>query len=106
MTAENAEQLKHEKQQHRQDEIDRIAIEGKFGQGKRRFSLARVMAKLAGTSETVIMVAFMVMNLEKILSSDLCFLLRIWQRLLSAHQECCNYVQDSHWLQKVRIRIP
>jgi hypothetical protein len=26
--------LKQEKQQHRQDEIDRIAIEGKFGQGK------------------------------------------------------------------------
>ena len=60
VTTENAEQLTREKKQHRQDEIDRIAIEGKFGQGKRRFSLARIMAKLAGTSEVVIMVAFMV----------------------------------------------
>jgi len=77
VTAENAEQLKRDKQQHRQDEIDRIAIEGKFGQSKRRFSLARVMAKLAGTSETVIMVAFIVMNLEKILSGGLYFLLHI-----------------------------
>jgi len=106
VTAENAEQVKQQKQQFRQDEIDRIAIEGKFGQGKRRFSLARIMAKLAGTSETVIMVAFMVMNLEKILSSGLYFLLHIWQKLLVAHQECCNYAQDLHWLQKVRIKIP
>jgi len=106
VTSENAEQVKQQKQQFRQDEIDRIAIEGKFGQGKRRFSLARVMAKLAGTSETVIMVAFMVMNLEKILSSSLYFLLRIWQRLLAVHQKCCNYVQDSHWMRKIRIRIP
>jgi len=106
LTAENAEQLKHEKQQHRQDEIDRIAIEGKFGQGKRRFSLARIMAKLAGTSEAAIMIAFMVMNLEKILSGSLYFLLHIWQKLLATHQECCNYSQNLHWLEKVRIRMP
>ena len=106
VTVENAEQLRREKQQFRQDENDRIAIEGKFGQGKRRFSLSRVMAKLAGTSETVIMVAFIVMNLEKILSGGLYFLLYIWQKLLSAHQECCNYAQNSHWMQKVRTRMP
>ena len=106
MTAENAEQLKREKQQHHHDEIDRIAIEGKFGQGKRRFSLARVMAKLAGTSETVIMVAFIVMNLEKILSGCLYFLLHIWQKLLFARQECCNCAQNLHWMQKVRIKMP
>jgi len=103
VTAENAEQLKRDKQQHRQDEIDRIAIEGKFGQGKRRFSLARVMAKLVGTSETVIMVAFMVMNLEKILFSSLYFLLQIWQNLLSVHQDmhriyigCRKFAPECH----------
>lgn len=106
VTAENAGQVKLQKQQFRQDEIDRIAIEGKFGQGKRRFSLARVMAKLAGTSETVIMVAFMVMNLEKILSSGLCYLLHIYQKLLAAYQECYNYAQDSHRMRKVRITMP
>jgi len=78
VTEANAEQLKQAKQQHRQDELDRIAIEGKFGQGKRRFSLARVMAKLALTSEVVIMVSFMVMNLEKILSAGLYFWLQIY----------------------------
>lgn len=79
VTEANAEQLKRAKQQHRRDELDRIAIEGKFGQGKRRFSLARVMAKLAVTSEVVIMVSFMVMNLEKILSSGLYFWLQIYR---------------------------
>lgn len=59
------------KLQARQDELDRIAIEGKFGQGKRRFSLSRIMCKLARTSETAIMVAFIVMNLEKWLKSHL-----------------------------------
>ena len=53
------------KRQQRQDEIDRIPIEGKFGQAKRRFSMNRIMAKLASTSESVIAIIFMVMNLEK-----------------------------------------
>jgi len=57
--------------QTRQDELDRIPIEGKFGQGKRRFSLSRIMCKLAETSETAIMIAFLVMNLEKWLKGHL-----------------------------------
>ena len=105
VTPENAEQLKQEKQLHRQDEIDRIAVEGKFGQGKRRFSLARIMAKLAGTSETVIMVAFMVMNLEKILSGCLIFLLYIWQRLQVSLQERVMCACNLHLVRKISIRI-
>lgn len=77
VTAENAEQLKREKRQIYRDEIDRIPVEGKFGQGKRRFSLDRIMAKLATTSETVIMVGFIVMNLEKVLAECLYFCLRL-----------------------------
>jgi len=64
------------RRQQRQDERDRNAIEGKFGQGKRRFSLNRIMAKLAETSEAVIMVSFIVMNLERILSE---ILLSAWK---------------------------
>jgi hypothetical protein len=37
---------KEKKKQAREDERIRNAIEGKFGQAKRRFSLNRVMAKL------------------------------------------------------------
>ena len=84
----NTEQLKQDKQQQHQDEIDRIAIEGKFGQGKRRFGLARVMAKLAGTSEVVVMVSFIVMNLEKILSGVLSFLFLQWPMVRSGARTC------------------
>jgi len=66
--------LKKEKQIQYQDELDRNAIEGKFGQGKRRFTLGLIMAKLARTSEAVISISFIVMNLEKILSLLFCCL--------------------------------
>jgi hypothetical protein len=66
--------LQEIKKQARQDEIDRIPIEGKFGQGKRRFSLSKIMCKLAKTSETAIAVAFLVMNLEKWLKATLFYI--------------------------------
>ena len=72
-TDENTSELAAQKKLLRQDEIDRIAIEGKFGQGKRRFGLSRIMAKLAQTSESMIMLSFMVMNLEKMLTKVLYF---------------------------------
>ncbi|MCP4568860.1 MAG: IS5 family transposase [FCB group bacterium] len=69
VTPENAARLQAEKIQAYQDELDRIPIEGKFGQGKRRFGLGRLMTKLASTSETSIMLCFLVMNLEKWLTA-------------------------------------
>jgi len=81
VTELNKQALKALKCQQRQDEIDRIAVEGKFGQGKRRFTLSRIMAKLLETSEAVIMVSFIVMNLEKILSSILLFLFGIFTKV-------------------------
>ncbi len=79
-TEESTEAIKTQKQQQRQDELDRIPIEGKFGQGKRRFGLARIMAKLSNTSETVIAITFMVMNLEKWLQQLLfCFIFAVQQ---------------------------
>ncbi|MBF0573691.1 MAG: transposase [Desulfamplus sp.] len=53
------------KQISRQDEIERIPIEGKFGQAKRRFSLSRIMCRPAQTSETAIAIVFLVMNLHR-----------------------------------------
>ncbi|VXD17582.1 transposase (fragment) [Planktothrix paucivesiculata PCC 9631] len=55
------------KKQASEDEKIRNSIEGKFGQGKRRFSLNRIMNKLAHTSETAIAITFLVMNLSVIL---------------------------------------
>lgn len=80
---------KEQKIQEREDERIRNAVEGKFGQGKRRFSLGRVMTKLAQTSETSIALTFLVMNLEKLLRQFYCpFLCPIfpnstfWQRYI------------------------
>ncbi len=55
---------KEKKRQALEDEKIRNAIEGKFGQAKRKFSLARVMTKLANTSQTAIAITFLVMNLS------------------------------------------
>jgi len=68
ITEANAEQVQQDKHQAYDDAITRIAIEGKFGQGKRRFGLGRLMAKLALTSATMIEISFLVMNLEHLLS--------------------------------------
>lgn len=55
---------REQKRQAAADEAIRNQVEGKFGQGKRRFGLARVMAKLASTSAAQISLTFLVMNLE------------------------------------------
>lgn len=59
---------KEKKKQDLESERIRNCIEGKFGQGKRRFSLGRVMAKLSHTSQTAIAITFLVMNLSTHLS--------------------------------------
>jgi transposase, IS5 family len=61
------ELTKEEKKQQRQDETDRIPIEGKFGNAKRKGTLQRVMAKLAITSKTVVAIGLLVLNLDALL---------------------------------------
>ena len=55
---------KEKKKQALEDDRIRNAIEGKFGEGKRRFGLNRIMAKLDNTSQTTIAITFLVMNLS------------------------------------------
>ena len=55
---------KSKKRQALEDDRIRNAIEGKFGEGKRRFGLNRIMAKLDNTSQTTIAITFLVMNLS------------------------------------------
>ncbi len=64
-TEQNKAELKAKKKQMRQDEVDRIPVEGKFGNLKRKGTLDRIMAKLARTSESVIHVGVIVLNLDK-----------------------------------------
>ena len=55
---------KAEKRLEQQDARERNAVEGKFGEGKRKYSLSRIMARLKETAECVIAMQFFVMNLE------------------------------------------
>lgn len=64
--------------QQQLDEKIRNSIEGKFGVGKRRFSLDRVMTKLSGTSETAIAITFLVMNLSTLLKRAFSLFLRFF----------------------------
>jgi len=88
------------KQQARADEAVRVAIEGKFGQAKRRFSLARVMAKLAETAQCAIAITVLVLNLERWLRQLLRLLFRVCinalNRLLGLYgpsHNCCSEQQ-------------
>jgi IS5 family transposase len=44
---------------------ERNEIEGGFGVGKRRYGLARIMARLKETAESVIMLQFLAINLDR-----------------------------------------
>ena len=89
-TPENTQELQDRKRQRQQDERDRIPIEGKFGQGKRRFGLGLIMAKLANTSESAIAITFIVMNLEKWLQK-LFFALLFYFRYAPEQVRCALY---------------
>ncbi len=72
-----------DKRQAVADEAIRNHVEGKFGQAKRRFSLGRIMTKLASTSAAQISLSFLVMNLERALRQfflSLIFLCHAWAR--------------------------
>jgi len=60
-TEENRDKIKALIKLACQDEIDLIAIKGKFGQAKRRYSLNRIMTKLNDTSKTAIVMFFLVL---------------------------------------------
>jgi hypothetical protein len=74
-----------EKQQFIDDQRQRNAVEGKIGQGKRRFGLGLIREKLAVTQGSTIALNVLVMNLEKLL--ELLFVLfASWLQLLLCNQ--------------------
>ena len=63
VTEANKEELKRLQAQRREDYLQRIPIEGKFGQGKNGYDLNYIRAKRADTSYAWINSIFLVMNL-------------------------------------------
>jgi len=105
VTEANREELKRLKAQRREDYLQRIPIEGKFGQGKNGYRLNYIRAKRADTSVAWINSIFLVMNLLILLR--IFFALcrgsvavvpwlphSIWRRLL-CHLEKCLAVSGS-----------
>jgi hypothetical protein len=82
-----------EKRQFIDDQRRRNAVEGKFGQGKRRFGLGLICEKLALTQGSTIAMNILVMNLEKLL--ELLFVLfTCWLHLLWASESVNNAHSD------------
>src|SRR5699024_12229164 len=67
------EKVQIQKQIARLDSAERNAIEGKFGEGKRHYGMGLIFARLQQTSETVISMQLLVMNLERRLRLLFCY---------------------------------
>ncbi|MBT3273878.1 MAG: transposase, partial [Spirochaetales bacterium] len=82
--------------QSRKDEISRIPVEGKFGNGKRRYNLDCIKEKRKDTSETTIGVIVLVMNLEKIMG-DLLFVFFVLPKLAGKIAEHGSFTKANCW---------
>jgi len=77
VTEENRQELKRLKAQRREEYVQRIPIEGKFGQGKNGYGLNYIRAKRPDTSYAWINTIFLVMNLQILLRIFFALLKRI-----------------------------
>ena len=67
-------------------------IEGKFGQGKVKYNLNKIMAKISDTTESWIAGIFFVMNILKLSKDFLClFLIRLTNVLFQKKQSYFQY---------------
>jgi len=81
--------LAEEKKQFFGYQRQRNAVEGKIGQGKRRYGLDLIGEKLATTQGSAIALNVLVMNLDKLL--ELLFVLfAFWLQHLLANRAACN----------------
>jgi len=81
---------KQEKKIARRDMRERNAVEGGFGVCKRRYGLARIMAHLKETAESIIALQFLVMNLEHRLRLLYCRFICAMVKVLGG-QSCSSY---------------
>lgn len=66
---------KYEKLKSRKEKNERNQIEGKFGQGKQKYNLNNIMARLSSTSESWIASILFVMNILKLSKDIFCQIL-------------------------------
>ena len=94
----NKEELKAERAQRKQDGRDRNPVEGKIGNGKRKGTLNRIMAKLQETSVSVINIAIFVLNLDKKLAELLfCLINQVFEALESMIYNPVEFSRICDW---------
>jgi hypothetical protein len=84
-----------EKRQLIDDQRQRNAVEGKIGQGKRRYGLGLIREKLLATQGSTIAINVLVMNLQKLL--ELLFVLFAYWLQLLIDDEAGKMPQTLHW---------
>jgi hypothetical protein len=84
-----------EKRQFIDDQRQRNAVEGKIGQGKRRYGLGLIREKLLATQGSTIAINVLVMNLQKLL--ELLFVLFAYWLQLLIDEEAGKKPQSLHW---------
>ncbi len=74
--------LEERKRLEREDAAKRNEVEGKFGEGKRKYGLDRIRGKLPETSDSIIILQFIIMNLWRTLRDILSFFLESAQKVI------------------------
>ncbi|RPJ74992.1 MAG: IS5 family transposase [Alphaproteobacteria bacterium] len=69
-TEDNKKELASERQRRKKEYLERIPIEGKFGQGKNGYRLNYIRAKLPKTSESWIGCIFFVMSIVNLMNKE------------------------------------
>ncbi len=82
---------KSEKDLRKKEANSRNAIEGKFGVGKRKFGLDRILAKLKNTSESWIAAIVLVMNITHWLSKNFLSFFKILMKQLFSNTFCKKF---------------
>jgi hypothetical protein len=105
-TEENRAQLRAEKARRREEYLQRIPIEGKFGQGKNGYRLNYIRAKRADTSYAWINSIFLVMNLLVLWSYLLVRILsRLWKARSAAEGNYVRIVERSPLLARRALSV-
>ena len=87
----------------REDEATRVAIEGKFGEGKRTYGLDCIAMKLKETSETAIQMAFFMMNLMKLARDRVRSLFTLSADLVEYVSSRIRFkIQGLHWARTIQ----
>lgn len=93
--------IKGQKKIEREDEATRVAIEGKFGEAKTCYTLDRIEMRLKETSETAIMMVFIVMNIARVIRARAAALFLFFRGFIRDISALARFVASESIMQAV-----